>query len=136
MAAIFILATGILALAASLFHLGRPWRAPLALLRLTSSWLSREVFLFGLFLVALGIYAVLPVMNLGQPGTDHCRVCSCHNWLAGNHCNGRDLSSSLPTILGSMADYRIFSFGRTVHRISFWLFCRPTIQRALPGDWQ
>jgi anaerobic dimethyl sulfoxide reductase subunit C len=65
-AAIIVLATGILALAASLFHLGRPWRAPLALLRLASSWLSREVLLFGLFLVALGIYAILPVMNLGN----------------------------------------------------------------------
>lgn len=67
-AAIIVLATGILALAASLFHLGRPWRAPLALLRLASSWLSREVLLFGLFLVALGIYAILPVMNLGSLG--------------------------------------------------------------------
>lgn len=65
-AAIIVLATGILALAASLFHLGRPWRAPLALLRVASSWLSREVLLFGLFLVALGIYAILPVMNLGS----------------------------------------------------------------------
>ena len=65
-AAIIVLATGILALAASLFHLGRPWRAPLALLRLASSWLSREVLLFGLFLVALGIYAILPVINLGS----------------------------------------------------------------------
>ena len=65
-AAIIVLATGILALAASLFHLGRPWRAPLVLLRLSSSWLSREVFLFGLFLVALGLYALMPVMNLGN----------------------------------------------------------------------
>ena len=65
MAAMVVLATGILALIASLFHLGRPWRAPLALLHIAGSWLSREVFLFGLFLVFLGVYAVLPVINSG-----------------------------------------------------------------------
>ncbi len=62
-AAIVVLATGLFALVVSLFHLGRPWRAPLALLRLNTSWLSREVFLFGLFLLALGGYAILPVLK-------------------------------------------------------------------------
>ena len=65
-AAMVVLATGLMALATSLFHLGRPWRAPLALLRLGSSWLSREVLLFGLFLVTLGCFAILPVLNLGS----------------------------------------------------------------------
>ncbi len=64
-AAAVVFATGLLALAASLFHLGRPWRAPLAMLRVTTSWLSREVILFGLFLFTLGCYAILPVLNLG-----------------------------------------------------------------------
>ena len=61
-----ILATGILALAASLFHLGRPWRAPLAILRLSTSWLSREVILFGLFLLTLGCYSLMPILNWGS----------------------------------------------------------------------
>ncbi len=65
-AAMVVLATGLLALAASLLHLGRPWRAPLALLRLATSWLSREILLFGLFLFTLVCYAILPVLNLGS----------------------------------------------------------------------
>ncbi len=65
-AAMVVLATGILALATSIFHLGRPWRAPLALLRLSTSWLSREVILFGLFLLTLGCYSVMPILNWGN----------------------------------------------------------------------
>lgn len=64
--AIVVLAVGLLALAVSLLHLGRPWRAPLAVRRLASSWLSREVILFGLFLIALGCYAMLPILNPGS----------------------------------------------------------------------
>ena len=63
--AMLVLATGLLALLVSLLHLGRPWRAPLALLRLGNSWLSREVLLFGLFLVAVACYAIFPVVNPG-----------------------------------------------------------------------
>lgn len=68
-AAMIVLASGILAFVISLFHLGRPWRAPLAMIHLASSWLSREVILFGLFLVALAGYAILPLVtqaNLGR----------------------------------------------------------------------
>jgi DMSO reductase anchor subunit len=65
-AAMIVLVTGILALVASLFHLGRPWRAPLALLRLATSWLSREVILFGLFLLTLACYTLLPIIGLGS----------------------------------------------------------------------
>jgi anaerobic dimethyl sulfoxide reductase subunit C len=65
-AAVVVLATGLLALIVSLLHLGRPWRAPLALLRLGNSWLSREILLFGLFLIAVGCYAILPVLNLNN----------------------------------------------------------------------
>lgn len=68
-AALVVLATGLLALVASLLHLGRPWRAPLALLRLDTSWLSREVLLFGLFLLALAGYASLPILNISARGS-------------------------------------------------------------------
>jgi anaerobic dimethyl sulfoxide reductase subunit C len=64
-AALTVLSIGLLALVASLFHLGRPWRAPLALRKLSTSWLSREVLLFGLFLVALTGFAILPVFKIG-----------------------------------------------------------------------
>jgi anaerobic dimethyl sulfoxide reductase subunit C (anchor subunit) len=63
-AAMLVLLVGILALVISVFHLGRPWRAPLALLHPSSSWLSREVILFGLFLLFLAAYAILPVFQL------------------------------------------------------------------------
>jgi anaerobic dimethyl sulfoxide reductase subunit C (anchor subunit) len=65
-AAMVVLAVGILALVVSVFHLGRPWRAPLALLHLATSWLSREVILFGFFLFLLAGYAILPVFNLND----------------------------------------------------------------------
>lgn len=43
-------------LLASLLHLGHPLAAPRALTHLGSSWLSREVALFSLFLVLLALY--------------------------------------------------------------------------------
>ncbi|MHB1161136.1 MAG: dimethyl sulfoxide reductase anchor subunit family protein [Chloroflexota bacterium] len=60
-----LLALALLALAASLLHLGRPFRAYRALLHFSTSWLSREVILFGLFLPCLAAYA-LPLAPLGQ----------------------------------------------------------------------
>jgi Fe-S-cluster-containing dehydrogenase component/DMSO reductase anchor subunit len=43
------LAVGLLALATSTLHLGRPWAAWRAVIGLRTSWLSREIVLFGLF---------------------------------------------------------------------------------------
>jgi anaerobic dimethyl sulfoxide reductase subunit C (anchor subunit) len=63
-AAIYILIIGILALLTSLFHLGRPWRAPLAVLHLATSWLSREVLFFGLFLLLTFACVLKPLQNL------------------------------------------------------------------------
>lgn len=65
---VVVLVIGILAFAVSLFHLGRPWRAPLAILHLSTSWLSREVILFGLFLLFLMAYSFFPVFNLAGLG--------------------------------------------------------------------
>jgi anaerobic dimethyl sulfoxide reductase subunit C (anchor subunit) len=55
-----------LALAVSLLHLGRPFRAWRALSNLRSSWLSREVLLASLFLVTAGITAPL---RFAPPGS-------------------------------------------------------------------
>ena len=52
------LATGLLALAASIFHLGRPHLAFRAILGLKTSWLSREILAFGLFANLAVTYAV------------------------------------------------------------------------------
>lgn len=53
-------ATGVLALAASVFHLGRPLYAWRAVIGLSHSWLSREVVAFGAFTALAVAYAVRP----------------------------------------------------------------------------
>lgn len=48
-ATIVVLLTAVVALAASVLHLGRPWQAWRAVLGLRHSWLSREIVAFGAF---------------------------------------------------------------------------------------
>ncbi len=62
--AIVLLGIALLALLASTLHLGRPLRAYRSIARLSTSWLSREVILFGLFVFLLAAYA-LPVRPSG-----------------------------------------------------------------------
>lgn len=45
------LSLGALAMALSTFHLGKPFRAYLSIKNIKSSWLSREILLFGLFML-------------------------------------------------------------------------------------
>ena len=51
---------GLLALAVSVLHLGRPQYAFRAVIGLTHSWLSREIVAFGVFAALAVIYAVWP----------------------------------------------------------------------------
>jgi len=51
------LIVGLIALAASLFHLGRPWLAYRAVLGIRHSWLSREILAFGAFAGLAATYA-------------------------------------------------------------------------------
>jgi Fe-S-cluster-containing dehydrogenase component/DMSO reductase anchor subunit len=53
------LAFGLLALGASLFHLGRPHLAFRAVIGLRTSWLSREIVAFGAFAVFATLYAAI-----------------------------------------------------------------------------
>jgi Fe-S-cluster-containing dehydrogenase component/DMSO reductase anchor subunit len=55
--AINSLSFGLLALAASVFHLGRPQYAFRAVLGLRHSWLSREIVAFGVFAALASVYA-------------------------------------------------------------------------------
>jgi Fe-S-cluster-containing dehydrogenase component len=55
-----IAAVGLLAMGASVLHLGRPLYAYRALLGLRTSWLSREILAFGAFMPLAVMYAVLP----------------------------------------------------------------------------
>ena len=54
---------GLVALAASTLHLGRPHLAFRALVGLRSSWLSREILAFGLFAVLAVVYAVSALLS-------------------------------------------------------------------------
>ena len=58
LAAAFIL--GVLGLASSIFHLGRPWLAYRAVIGWRKSWLSREAIAFGLFAACASLYAAAP----------------------------------------------------------------------------
>src|SRR5512133_3031815 len=53
-----VFGVALLALAASVLHLGHPTRAYRALLGVATSWLSREVALFTLFLFCLFVYVL------------------------------------------------------------------------------
>jgi formate dehydrogenase iron-sulfur subunit len=54
---------GMLGLAASIFHLGRPLYAYRALLGLRTSWLSREILAFAVFAAATTAYAAVACLN-------------------------------------------------------------------------
>ncbi|MBQ7233024.1 MAG: dimethyl sulfoxide reductase anchor subunit [Bacillales bacterium] len=55
-AAVGVVVIGIVAVLASLFHLGHPFHAAKALLNFGHSWLSREVIFFAIFIVIAIIY--------------------------------------------------------------------------------
>jgi DMSO reductase anchor subunit len=63
--AIVALAVGLAALAASVFHLGRPHYAFRAVLGLRTSWMSREIAAFGLFATAAVAYAAASFAGAG-----------------------------------------------------------------------
>jgi formate dehydrogenase iron-sulfur subunit len=58
---------GLLALSASVFHLGRPRYAFRAVLGLRHSWLSREIVVFGLFAALACSYAALVIAPVTWP---------------------------------------------------------------------
>jgi formate dehydrogenase iron-sulfur subunit len=62
------LVLGMIGLAASVFHLGRPWLAYRAIIGWRTSWLSREVLAFGGFAALSSAYAAFPWLTaLGLP---------------------------------------------------------------------
>jgi DMSO reductase anchor subunit len=67
--AIAALGFGLLALAASLLHLGRPQYAFRAVLGLRHSWLSREIVAFGAFASLATLYAITVFSNAAMNGT-------------------------------------------------------------------
>ena len=77
--AFFGAATGVLALAASTLHLGRPLYAFRAVLGFGHSWLSREIVAFGAFGVLAPLYAVT--------GSTAAGVAACAAGIAGVACS-------------------------------------------------
>jgi formate dehydrogenase iron-sulfur subunit len=67
--ALMALVFGLLALTASVFHLGRPQFAFRAVLGLGHSWLSREIVVFGLFAVLACLYGGAVVAPTAEPQT-------------------------------------------------------------------
>lgn len=65
--AVMALVFGLLALAASIFHLGRPLYAFRAVLGLRHSWLSREIVVFGAFAAMACLYAAAVVAPMAWP---------------------------------------------------------------------
>lgn len=65
--AIAALAVGLAALAASVFHLGRPLYAFRAVLGLRTSWMSREILAFGAFAMLAMSYAVVCLTGAAPP---------------------------------------------------------------------
>jgi Fe-S-cluster-containing dehydrogenase component/DMSO reductase anchor subunit len=65
--AVMALVFGLLALSASVFHLGRPQYAFRAVLGLRHSWLSREIVVFGLFAALACVYAAAVVAPVAWP---------------------------------------------------------------------
>jgi len=63
--AVMALVFGLLALASSVFHLGRPQYAYRAVLGLGHSWLSREIVVFGIFAALACAYSAAVVMPSG-----------------------------------------------------------------------
>jgi formate dehydrogenase iron-sulfur subunit len=61
------LAVGLAALAASVFHLGRPLYAFRAVIGLRTSWMSREIVAFGLFAFLAMAYSVASITAAGTP---------------------------------------------------------------------
>jgi Fe-S-cluster-containing dehydrogenase component/DMSO reductase anchor subunit len=68
---IVALAVGLVALAASVFHLGRPRYAFRAVLGLRTSWMSREIVAFGLFAAAAVAYAAASFSGARPEGGMH-----------------------------------------------------------------
>ena len=65
--AVVALAVGLLALAASVLHLGRPERALRAVLGIRHSWLSREIVAFGAFAALAAAHAGSVLAGVGPP---------------------------------------------------------------------
>ncbi len=66
----FALVIGVLALASSILHLGRPHLAFRAILGFKTSWLSREIIALGMFSISMILYALVHWVKFLSPLAD------------------------------------------------------------------
>jgi Fe-S-cluster-containing dehydrogenase component/DMSO reductase anchor subunit len=103
---------GLLALAASVFHLGRPQFAFRAVIGLKHSWLSREILAFGIFALLALLYASANWFGWGTTGFD--QTCqSILGWGVG-----------VAGLTGIVCSVMIYVFTRR----SYWSGARTTVR--------
>lgn len=79
------LLAGLLAIGASVLHLGRPTRAWKAVLGLRTSWLSREIVAFGAFAVLAALWSVLELT--GRAGASMAGLATATAGIGGVTCS-------------------------------------------------
>lgn len=109
------LALGLLALAASTFHLGRPQYAFRAFIGLGHSWLSREIIAFGVFAKMAIVYSGLVMFGDRLP-----------DWLV-SHTSAIGWGVVASGLLGVFCSVMIYA----VTRREFWSFDRTLIRFGL-----
>jgi formate dehydrogenase iron-sulfur subunit len=110
------LAVGLLALAASLLHLGRPLYAFRAVLGLRRSWLSREILAFGLFAQLACAHAAWFWYTSAQPAVFGPLAASISSWLGA--------AVSLAGVLGVFCSVMVYA--ATLKR--FWSFAHSAMR--------
>jgi len=113
---------GLLALGASVFHLGRPWLAYRAIVGLRHSWLSREILAFGIFAVLACLYAFSSwsgSMSLRQAA-----------WLGWGVAVSGGLGVFCSTMIYAFTQRDFWNFGRTATR-----FVLTSIVLGIAASW-
>ncbi len=111
--AVMALVFGLLALAASIFHLGRPQHAFRAMLGLRHSWLSREIVLFGLFAGLACLYSAAVVVPMEWP-LSHELI----NFLAGSVVTMGAMAVFCSVMIYASVRRELWNFSRTVIRFT------------------
>jgi Fe-S-cluster-containing dehydrogenase component/DMSO reductase anchor subunit len=110
------LAVGLIALAASLLHLGRPLYAFRAVLGLRRSWLSREILAFGLFAQLACMHAAWFWYTSAEPAAFGAQAAVISRWLGA--------AVSLTGLLGVFCSVMVYA--ATLKR--FWSFAHSAMR--------
>jgi DMSO reductase anchor subunit len=116
--AVTALGFGLLALAASLLHLGRPRYAFRAVLGLHHSWLSREIVAFGVFAVLAAAYSGANFVHVVSTDTDLTRrqLASVVHWLGWSVAAAGVIAVFCSTMIYVFTQRECWSFVRVAAR--------------------